>query len=141
MINDGPVRHGGTGLISHTPPAHAAPAAQRICAFLMFGLLLGACASVVAPSAPTAEPTLSFAPIDQVLAHRPDGAEVRTAGYILAGDAGAELVGGVSFSSGTTPLALGSMDERIWLGAEVAPGLKGMLRSAGSARYAIVVAR
>ena len=116
-------------------------AAQRVSSFLMLALVLGACGSVVAPLAPTTEPMLSFAPIDEVLARQPHGAEVRTAGYIIVDDAGAELVGNVSFSSGTTPQALGAMNERIWLGAEVAPTLKGVLRSAGSVHYAIVVAQ
>jgi len=120
--------------------ARRVPAAQRICYFLL-ALLLGACDSSVAPLAPTAAPPLDFMPIDQVLAHQPGGAEVRTAGYVIVSDAGAELVGSVSFSSGPAPQVLDAKDARIWLGLDVAPTLKGTLRSAGAVRYAIVLAR
>jgi hypothetical protein len=109
---------------------------------VLLALLVTACSDAVPAVGPAPQPTpISFTPIEKILALEAAGREVSTAGYLLVADAGAELVDRVSFSAGATPRPLAGAEARIWLGADIVPSLKGMLRSAGDTRYAIVLAR
>jgi hypothetical protein len=111
---------------------------------LLFALLLlVACGEVSSsPELPLTPTPLAFMPIDDALALNlpSSGASITTIGYVVVDEAGARLLGGLSFSAGATPQPLSGADRQIWLGADSMEALGGLLQRAGAVQYAVVLA-
>jgi hypothetical protein len=107
-------------------------------------MLLAACGEASVPPPPPTPTPLRFTPLAEALAlaaSAPGGADLTTAGYLVVDRTGARLVDGLSFSAGTTPQPLASLEEQIWLAADAANTLESRLYPAGDLRYAVVLAR
>lgn len=113
---------------------------------LLLGVsLLSACGT--APATPviiaTPEPAVAFTPLDQFTRSKysQQPLPIRTAGYVYLDANGARLVDLLSFAEGSTPTPLSPMEQQLWLGSNPSPALEALLRPAGEAHIAAVVAR